>query len=299
MLKKTAPALALLLGAALVPATTTAPATAAPPTGTAYDTIGVTSFNAFHNLTAAQARSDAHKLISAADVDIIGWQEAERFLSVYDRQLPGGWRTAKFFNARGSRTAREVPISWNNNVYALVKGSNKAYVAHGGVAGKFPARFTTRVVLKHRRSGKTITVLNAHANSDIQRHDPGHCGEARSNINARLAKVHFQEIRDIAARQRSTHTVLTGDLNVRYACDRARGPQSFPYRKFAGVLVPSYARLKNPTLGTKGTNFIDYVYLGARDVNGTAKDAMFVSHRVYGGLQSDHRPINARIKLYR
>src|SRR3546814_19409832 len=64
-IKKAAPALALILGTTLVPTATTgsADAAAANPKGTAYDTIGVTSFNAFQNLTAAQAKADAHKLI--------------------------------------------------------------------------------------------------------------------------------------------------------------------------------------------------------------------------------------------
>src|SRR3546814_13892156 len=110
-IKKAAPALALILGATLVPTATTgsADAAAANPKGTAYDTIGVTSFNAFQNLTAAQAKADAHKLISTADVDIIGWQEAQNFLSVYDKQLPKGWKTAKFYNSQGKRKIGRAP----------------------------------------------------------------------------------------------------------------------------------------------------------------------------------------------
>src|SRR3546814_12265267 len=115
-IKKAAPALALILGATLVPTATTgsADAAAANPKGTAYDTIGVTSFNAFQNLTAAQAKADAHKLISTADVDIIGWQEAQTFLSVYDKQLPQACNTAKFYNTKANRTAHEHTHSDRN-----------------------------------------------------------------------------------------------------------------------------------------------------------------------------------------
>ena len=70
-------------------------------------TIGVVSFNAFHDLSVDAAWHDARDLTARAGVDVIGWQEMELFDDVLARLHERGFESQNFPGRAG-----EDAVSW-------------------------------------------------------------------------------------------------------------------------------------------------------------------------------------------
>ena len=257
-------------------------------------TIGVVSFNAFHDLSVDAAWHDARDLTGRAGVDVIGWQEMELFDDVLARLHERGFESQNFPGRAG-----EDAVSWRSDVFELVEAER--ILMHEGVDETpypIPPRYVVRVVLRHRASGRLLTVLNTHANHKTENLDrPGH---PLRTLNMRYARGHFARLRELfLADEGSDWTVGTADLNVDQGPDRRVRYWGFPFAQLRGVAVSSWtalgARGMRDTFSSAGQHRkIDYVLLARRDVR---HDASFVSHRVLTGMRSDHRPVLARIEL--
>ena len=271
-------------------------ATAGPSPSHEVDTIGVVSFNAWHDLTVRAAWRDARDLVGRGGIDVIGWQEMERFDTVLDRLERLGFESQNF----GGR-AGEDAVSWRSSVFELVAAEK--FLMHPGVPGTrygVPARYVVRVSLRHRSTGRLLTVLNTHVNHKIENvNRPGH---PLHTTNLRYARLHFGKLRDLWLEEPDTTdwTVGTADLNVDHLPDRRVRYWGFPTQQLGDVAVPSWSALGARGMPDTYTGLgqhrkIDYVMLARRD---RGHDAQFVSHRVLRGLRSDHRPLLARIALY-
>jgi len=222
--------------------------------------------------------------------------ERERCLMLLDRLQGLGFQSQNF----GGR-AGEDAISWRSSVFELVAAER--FLMHAGVPGTrygVPARYVVRVSLRHRATGRLLTVLNTHVNHKIE--NIKRPGRPLRTTNLRYARRHLAKLRDLwlAEPDSTDWTIGTADLNVDHGPDRRVRYWGFPTRQLGAVAVPSWS-----ALGTRGMpdtytgsgqhRKIDYVMLARRD---RGHDAGFVSHRVLRGLRSDHRPLLARIALY-
>ncbi len=258
-------------------------------------TIRVVSQNVFHDLDRADTEHDMSRIFARGGVDVVAWQEAhtEHFVALHPRYRAQGWRTAYFDQAKGSQGDA---ISWRSDRFALV--SRDAWPMHPGAGPRatqrpFAARWVTTVLLRHRESGLTVRVVNTHVNHFIE------TGQRfRRNINARHAKTHLAWLAERWDTWSGDVVVGTGDYNFDHADDRDARPRGGITREFEGRAVSSYEALGlagvKPTLAGR---WVDYVFLAQRTVD--EGRAQLAAHRSLGGFRSDHRPLQATVRLYR
>ncbi len=258
-------------------------------------TLRVVSQNVFHDLDRTDTEHDMTRILGRGGVDVVGWQEAhtEHFVALHPRYRAQGWRTAYFDQAKGSRGDA---ISWRNDRFALV--SRDAWAMHPGAGPRatqrpFAARWVTTVLLRHRDSGLTVRVVNTHVNHFIE------TGQRfRRNINARYAKAHIAWLAERWDTWSGDVVIGTGDYNFDHADDRDARPRGGISRQFEERAVSSYEALGlegvEPTLAGR---WVDYVLLAQRTLD--EQRAQLAAHRSLGGFRSDHRPLQATVRLYR
>lgn len=259
--------------------------------------VMVATFNVLKYRSPRKVRADMLRLAQRRDLDVVGWQEADGRRKVFSRMRSRGWRTMLF---RGP--AAEVPISWRVGQFELVSAAQ--HRMHRGrirVADPFPARYVTRVSLRHRATGRTLTVLNTHVNHrTTQLRAPGRW---RRNANAALARRHFRQLGRMWLNTPGRYVVGTGDFNVDFRKESRRRPPGGPSRAFHGRAVANWA-----VLGTRGVRrtvrvadaprgrwLFDGVYASARSVGqGWLR---FTGQRVLHRYRSDHLPVLVRLEL--
>jgi endonuclease/exonuclease/phosphatase family metal-dependent hydrolase len=268
------------------------------------DELGVVSFNAWQDLSPARAWRDAAAIAARHDVDIIGWQEVHRFGTVLARLQARGFTSQTFapscadVSLGSACRASEVAVSWRHQSFELVVAER--FLMHEAVAGSrypVPRRFVTRVVLRHRATGRLVTVLNTHANHKIE--DLDHPGRPLGTTNMRRARSHFRRLAGLWDEQVGDVTVGTADLNVDHGPDQRVRYPGFPAARLADVAVSSWRalgwrRMPDTFTALGQHRKIDYVFVARRDLG---RDAAFVRHRVLTGLRSDHRPVLAVVAL--
>ena len=255
--------------------------------------VGVASFNMFRQLSAAHAHQDALRLTRRAGVDVVGWQEADRFTGVL-HHLPG-WRTRTFpFGKRSS----ELAVSWRASEFQLVSARQRQ-VAHGVSyrEGRYPFgnRMVATVTLRHRDTGRVLTVVNAHLPQKIE--DLSRPGRWTPTINAYRARNQLDRIAGIWRTVPGRWVVGTGDFNFDARADAVHRPAGGPRRVLGPIAVSSYMELGMkvaPTFPENGRN-IDYVWA---DRTAYADGRMrFAGQWVVGGFRSDHNALLARLVL--
>lgn len=256
-------------------------------------TVGVATANMFRKLSVAEARQDALRVTGRRSVDVVGWQEADRFGRVL-RRLPG-WSTQTFRN--GHRPS-ELAISWRTADWRLV-GARDRVVAAGVPedVGQHPFgdRQIVAVTLEHRETGRQLTVLDVHLPQAIE--DLDHLGHWRPTLNAGRAR---SQLRRIAASWPVDHrpwVVATGDFNFDADGDRRQRPADGPRAVVGRVAVSSYMALgtgTGPTFPGNGRH-IDYVWVDRRGY--ADRRVRFAGQSTLGGLHSDHNSLLARLVL--
>lgn len=255
--------------------------------------VGVASFNMFRKLSADHAHRDALRLTRRPGVDVVGWQEADRFGAVL-HQLPG-WQTRTFpFGRRNS----ELAVSWRASEFTLVSAHQRQVAL--GVSwreGRYPFgnRMVATVTLRHRDTGRLLTVVDAHLPQKIEnlRH-PGHWTDT---INAFRARNQLQRIASIWKQAPGRWVVGTGDFNFDARADAHRHPAGGPIRALGPTAVSSYMKLGlgvAPTYPGNGRN-IDYVWADRQAY--AAGRIRFAGQWVLGGFRSDHNALLARLVL--
>ena len=225
-------------------------------------TIGVVSMNEYRGLPLELARSDAQRVTSRSDVDVVGWQEADGFHSVLAGLTRDGWDTATF--AGGSD---ELAVSWRRSEFTLVSKSQRL-LARGRAVGEsaypFWDTWVLTVTLRHRGSGRLLSVLDTHLPPKSENlEDPGHF---RATVNAGQARTALRRLAPLWQQAQGRWVVGTGDYNLGHAGDVTVRPPGGISRDFAGRAVSSY-----DVLGTAGVQAthpvsgrrIDYVFAAA------------------------------------
>lgn len=267
------------------------------------DTIGVVSYNSYHDLRRAQVRRDLRKLTARRGVDLIGFQEGEDFGDLYRRLDRRGFTAVV---PRGA--ARQNPVAFRTSVFELV--SHTGHRAHRSSRGRpnvrhvFPSRWTVEVVLRHRRSGHILTLLNSHVNHKTEDFARGRPGRVLPGGNASTARRHLRMLRGLWNTRSTTWTVGTADLNFDHAADRRWRVRGMPVRAFRGKAVSNWQALgltqppthvPVPRHLRRYRRWIDHILVPQRHVR---RHVRFVRHRVLRGFASDHRPLFARLALH-
>lgn len=255
--------------------------------------VGVASFNMYRQLSSAQAEHDARALVGQSGVDVVGWQEAFPFPHVL-RGLRG-WETKTF--SVGKETT-ELAVSWRSSTFKLV--SARQIKAARGVSAKvgrypFPNRQVAVVTLKHRATGRLLTVLNTHlpwAIEDLDR--PGHW---TPTINTLRARRQLARLAMAIGQAQGRWVVATGDFNFDAGADSRYQPPGGPVRALRDVATSSYQQLGREVSSTFPENGrrIDYVW--ANRAAYRSGRIRFTKHWVLGGLYSDHNALITRLRL--
>ncbi len=276
------------------------PERVAPLPGRVLDEVGVVSFNARRTLSPEDARHDWRRLLRRRGVDLVGWQEAATpvfrdLAREWDRR---GWAT---WQAPGSGAAAPLAVTWRRTTFAFLGASTRRMHAGASAAvteDPFPSRWVVTVRLRHRASGRTVTLLDTHVNQTIE---TGQRFEL--NLNARRAKRHFATMARMWGRTSGDVVLGAGDFNFDRADDAEARPAGGLSRAFEGRATSSYDALGLTEEPTRNTRWIDYVWLAdgsvrRRTPGGTRGPAQLASHRTLDGFRSDHRPLLARVRLY-
>ena len=264
--------------------------------GEVLDTVGVVSYNALHRLRFDKASEDWRRLTRRDDVDLIGWQEAKSqpFRTLYPRFEERGWSTWHYPVPDGPVS---LAFSWRRDTFDLLDVGHRR-MHRGGYPSQtdspFPARWVVTAQLRHRASGRAVTLLNTHVNQTIE------TGQRfEDNLNATRAKRHLRLLAGLWSTTPGDVVVGTGDYNFDYADDAAARPRGGISRRFEGEAVSSYDALGlTGVVPTRNTRWIDYVWLSTESLIRRGGSAQFATHRSLGGYHSDHRPMLARIRLY-
>lgn len=253
--------------------------------------VGVATANMFRKLSLAEAREDALRVTGRAHVDVVGWQEADRFGGILHR-LPG-WTTHTF---RNGRRPSELAISWRTADWRLVSARERVVavgVAEDQGQHPFGDRQIVAVTLAQRETGRELTVLDVHLPQAIE--DLDDLGHWRPTLNAGRARSQLRRIAGSWPSSKGRWVVATGDFNFDADADRREHPADGPRAVVGRVAVSSYMALgtaTGPTFPGNGRH-IDYVWVDRRGyADGRIR---FAGQSTLGGLNSDHNSLLARL----
>lgn len=258
------------------------------------DQIGVVTMNQFSQLSVPQATADARSLTSRPAVDVVGWQEAQHFAAVFGGLEGRGWDTKRFPHG-----AKELAVSWRRSEFEYVTSTSRL-VAFGvdEVTGRYPFgnRYIIRVTLRHRATGRLLSVINTHLPHKSEDRDrPGHWTRTS---NAARARFQLERMRREWETAPGRWVVGTGDYNFDARADARVALPGAPGRALGTVARSSYAVLGGrsllPTHPPTG-RYIDYVHAARSDLE--SGDLTFLGQRTLSGFNSDHRPLLVRLAL--
>ncbi len=256
--------------------------------------IGIATFNLWAELPSADRLNDALTVTSRPGVDVVGWQESETSGPVFRELRDRGWDTRQLRGGAGS-----LAVSWRRSLFAF-ESSDARKVAHGvdDATGRYPFgnRYVVRVTLRHRPTGRLLTVLNTHLPHKIE--DPDKPGRWLRTSNAARARWQLERtVRDWRTAP-GRWVVGTGDFNFDARADaRQRLPRG-PRAVLGEVAVSSYAVLgmrRLPTSHPPTGRLIDYVFAARSAVRSGRLD--FVDQRMVVQLSSDHHALVTRLEL--
>ena len=188
------------------------------------DLLGVVTMNQFRELSVDEAREDALFVTSRTGVDVVGWQESQRFGPVFATLRQRGWATRRF-----PFGANELAISWRRSEFEYVSSSSRL-VAYGvdQLTGRYPFghRYIIRVTLRHRETGRLLSVLDTHLPQKIEDFD--HPGRWTTTSNAARARYQLERMTREWHQAPGRWVIGTGDYNF----DAVRTPRwGWPRRR--------------------------------------------------------------------
>jgi len=283
--------LALLWG--LVPPTSASEP--APPRSAERAPIWVATYNMFREMPAKAARRDIRELAARPRLDIIGWQEMWGRDKALHRLRKHGWATWV-----PSGEARQDPISWRRSEFELVE--TEVYLAHRAKKLKrhrkdVPRKFFNRVTLRHRDTGRVVSVFNNHVIPTIESQGQGRPGHpVRPRI--RWAQRHWDRL-EAAIAKAPGQPIVVGDFNVDAFVDLEVRHPAMMFAHLRDTLRSSWQVLggnDDVALTHPGTGrHIDYVMVGRRALR---RDVLVPTRQmVVEGLRSDHRPLAVKVQV--
>ena len=274
-----------------------APGPVAPVDDGVADVIGVATYNVQWRTQEKGLRADRDRLTSRRGLDLIGFQETNspQFRALNDRYRQRGWETWSWEGKRTEGPAA-LAVSWRTQTLELL---DVDWVHVSGLRLKLaephPPRWVVRAHFRHRASGRTVTLLNTHVQHNIEE------GQGwRPGPNARSARKHLRVLAQQWREVPGDVVLSTGDYNFDFRDDALAVPKGGITDRFSGLATSSFAALGHEYLPpTLRSRWIDYVFLADRSERRDGQGAaQFVSHRVLTGMNSDHRPLVARVRLY-
>lgn len=271
-----------------------------PPAPQALATLGVLSYNIYRLQPLEAFSEEALRLVELPGVSIIGWQEAMVHRESFPPLLERGWETAYFTGSK------ENPVSWDSTVFEYVDasqhGMHEPYPGRSGVVR--PARWVSRVTLRHRPTGFKVTVLNTHVASRGESWEQ--LGTWQDNATAPRVRQHLQRMAQMWQNVPGRYVLGTGDLNIDARADAAKVLPGGPVDRFRLRAVSNWQALGTdsipktldlPAGPNKGAPLLyDYVLASARCVD--AGWLRFVSQEALTGWNSDHLPLLVRFDLF-
>lgn len=281
------------------------PARAKPLRGEVEATIGVASFNVYHHLRAKKAREDLRRLTNDPRIDLIGWQETKRpfYATLFPALRERGWETWQD-RSEGLFGPMVLAMSWRADTFSLLN-AQAVKVAPGRFRQETDAPFGPRWLVigrfLHLPTQRTVTLVNTHLPYRVEIDDG-----FQDNVNAEVSRLHIATLAELWPTVEGDVVVGTGDYNFDYVDDSRARPRGGITRRFQGKATSSFTDLgTDGLLPTHGSRWIDYVFLADHtrrtrtDRAGHGRVAQFATHRVLDSYHSDHRPVLARIRLYR
>lgn len=252
--------------------------------------LTVASFNVDRTGRPRAIAADVRRLLGRDDVDLVGWQEADTTAFARTARAVPGWRTEIFDAADGQR---QVPISWRTSRWARVSAAVHPMTAGAGrdvTDHPFRPKWATAVTLRHRATGRVVTLLDTHVPNHVETGD-----RWEDNANAAAARRHYRRLADLLGRPGGVR-LATGDFQWDHHDDLAARPRGGITATFAGRARSSFEVLGlTGVCPTRNTRWIDYVWIDEPSL--AAGRAGFVTHRSLDGYASDHRPVLATIAL--
>lgn len=252
--------------------------------------LSVASFNVDRTGRPRAIAADVRRLLGRDDLDLVGWQEADTDAFARAVRSVPGWRTEILDAADGQR---QVPISWRTAWWTLVSVTAHPMTEGAGrdrTDHPFRPKWATSVTLRHRASGREVTLLDTHVPNHVETGD-----RWEDNVNARAARQHYRRLADLLGRPGGVR-LATGDFQWDHHDDLAARPRGGITDTFAGRARSSFEVLGlTGVCPTRNTRWIDYVWIDEPSL--AAGRAGFVTHRSLDGYASDHRPMLATIAL--
>jgi len=148
-----------------------------------------------------------------------------------------------------------------------------------GIDGDLP-RWAQWASLRHRASGQDFTFINTHL-------VPPERSPASHEAQVEAVQAMIEESED--------PVIVAGSFNENYRKDDERTNKQWAVEKFSEVgAISNWEQLDLTEIGTHGFPLHDYVFLAAEK-----QVARIVDHKVYRGFLSDHRMLQAKIRVRR
>lgn len=251
--------------------------------------VRVATYNIHNDASYTAARSAVNRLVPKADV--IGLQEfySPHRIPIMLELAVQGWAFYKPLFTGAD------PVLYDTSVFDFVSGDPVELT--GGIEVEDPKAsfrirysrpsYATVVRLRHKASGRLVTVVNAHLIARATKD-----GRPHKQVPLRVAayKRGMAVVASTVAREAESATVYAvGDWNIHYNFDARERVRTFPFRQFKRLGFESVWKTRKPNRATiNSTGVIDGVW--AANAPARAK--------VLGRFpESDHRPVVAKYRL--
>ena len=158
-----------------------------------------------------------------------------------------------------------------------------------------PPRYNNWVKYRHKATGRFVFHINFHAVAGIDNN-----GSPEDLPRTRCAEQQFAEVKELAREKKAEgQVIVSGDLNVDFSADKARGYEKFPWKVFEANELPNLRSVYNlygeKGTGTHGSRHIDYIYFWKRIES--SQVMWMTDYRIVGDTNSDHKGVVADFSL--
>jgi endonuclease/exonuclease/phosphatase family metal-dependent hydrolase len=247
-------------------------------------TLKVVSLNVQRDHPMTAPLTDIDKVLSKADADIMGLQEAKDYDSILSSHYGPDWYYLR--DSADSTKTQQVPLMVRKARFDVVNPAPDGFFC-AAAGGDFwnPERWGMRARLRHKATGQIITVLNTHTNPG-----PFRGGAKGRNLYTDHMDSVCAQLDTIAATDLS---FITGDFNTNYKSQEHRSDHMSCIRRFGALgYTCSFAHGPMRTWHTHGANELyDYVF-AHRDAQVVFKNDQVVTTPI-----SDHNAVVAYYKI--
>ncbi|MGC4902614.1 hypothetical protein ACLQ2Y_25125 [Micromonospora echinospora] len=246
--------------------------------------------NIYAGLTHEKFLHDLNLITSKADMVALN-EVGNRKSFLANWAADNGWT---FYAPDPAHAAAEALLAKKSMFEVVDKGSK--FVCDTNVGEPPPPRYNNWVKYRHKATGRLVFHINFHANAGIEDGNGGPEDLPRT----RCAEQQFAEIKELARDKKDEgQVIVSGDLNVDFSANRARGYAKFPWKVFEANELPNLRSVYNlygeKGTGTHGNRHIDYIYIWKRVES--SRVMWMTDYRIVGDTNSDHKGVVADFSL--